>query len=179
MNKDNYANAYENWTVRTGLKFQFSDAVSVLLRYSHTKQNDPTPVQTNSNTDTSIDPTTGKPWGIQTFTPPGYYTTNPNQVAANLPTYDIPTPIIETMTVKADLGFANFTSLSQYREEITQQSTNLDQTALARIFQLAWTSDLRLYDQPGIPTDLQTRSAPAMDGGPLLLELPRYVFHLH
>ena len=41
--KDNYGAAYENWTVRTGLKFQLTDAVSVLLRYSHAKQNDPTP----------------------------------------------------------------------------------------------------------------------------------------
>ncbi len=177
VNKDNYAAAYENWTVRTGLKFQFSDAVSVLLRYSHTKQDDPTPVQTNSNTDTTIDPTTGQPWGTQTFAVPGFYTTNPNLVAANLPRYDIPTTDIETMTVKADLGFANFTSLSQYRQEDTQQSTDLDQTGLSDL--RAWTSDLRLYDQPGIPTDLQTRSAPAMDGGPLLLELPRYVCHLH
>ena len=135
VNKDNYAAKYQNWTARTGLKFQFSDAVSVLLRYSHTKQNDPTPVQTNSNTDTTIDPTTGKSWGTQTFAVPGLYTTNPNQVAANLPRYDIPTTDIETMTIKADLGFANFTSLSQYRQELTQQSTDLDQTGLP-IFEL-------------------------------------------
>jgi iron complex outermembrane receptor protein len=149
VNKNNYAAAYENWTVRTGLKVQFSDAVSVLLRYSHTKQDDPTPVQTNSNTDTTIDPTTGKSWGTQTHTSPtGFgplgpysvnpnyvYTTNPNLVAANQVRYDIPTTDIETMTVKADLGFANLTSLSQYREELTQQSTDLDQTGLP-IFEL-------------------------------------------
>ena len=53
VDKNNDADAYENWTVRTGLKFQFSDALSVLFRYTHSKQNDPTPVQTNSNTDTT------------------------------------------------------------------------------------------------------------------------------
>ncbi len=83
--KNNYGAAYENWTVRTGLKFQLTDAVSVLFRYSHTKQNDPTPTATNSNTDTSINPTTGQSWGTQTFTPPGYYTTNTNQIAASIP----------------------------------------------------------------------------------------------
>ena len=68
--KTTMAPRIENWTVRTGLKFQLTDAVSVLLRYSHSKQNDLTPVATNSNTDTSINPTTGQPWGTQTFTRP-------------------------------------------------------------------------------------------------------------
>ena len=153
VNKNNYAAAYQDWTVRTGLKFQFSDAVSVLLRYSHTRQNDPTPVQTNSNTDTTIDPTTGKPWGTQTICrqpasvpwtvldPSNQvYTTNPNLVAADLPTYDIPVTDIETMTVKADLGFANFTSLSQYRQEITAAVDRSRPDRLPRSFSLDFRS---------------------------------------
>jgi iron complex outermembrane recepter protein len=138
---NNYANSSQDWTIRTGVKFQFSDAVSVLLRYTHSRQADPTAIETNSNTDTSINLTTGKPWGVQTFAVPGLYTTNPSQVADNLPTYVVPVTDIETVTVKADLGFANLTSLSQYREEQTQQSENLDQTALP-IFQLG----LPIYD---------------------------------
>ncbi len=38
------------------------------------------------------------------------------------------------MTVKADLGFANLTSYTQYRQEITAQSTDLSQIAPARVF---------------------------------------------
>ena len=47
FDNDSHVAAYENWTVRTGLKFQFSDAVSVLFRYTHSKQDDPSPVQYN------------------------------------------------------------------------------------------------------------------------------------
>jgi iron complex outermembrane recepter protein len=132
---DSHVAAYENWTVRTGLKLQFSDAVSVLFRYTHSKQDDPSTQMLNSNTDTSIDPTTGKPWGIQTYTFLGPYTTNPNQVAANLPRLYRNSTNIETVTVKADLGFANFTSLSQYRQEDVNQSEALQQVAFT-IFQL-------------------------------------------
>ena len=132
---DSHVAAYENWSLRTGLKVQFSDAVSALFRYSHSKQDDPSTQMLNSNTDTSIDPTTGKPWGIQTFAVPGTYTTNPNQIAANLPRKYTNNTDIETMTVKADLGFANLTSLSQYRQENVDQSEALQQVALP-IFQL-------------------------------------------
>jgi iron complex outermembrane receptor protein len=127
--------AYENWTVRTGLKVQFTDSVSALFRYTHSNQDDPSTQMLNSNTDTSINPTTGQPWGIQTFTVPGTYTTNPNQIAANLPRIYTNDSDIITGTIKADLGFANFTSLSQYRQENVNQSEALQQVALP-IFQL-------------------------------------------
>ena len=68
---DSHVGAYENWTVRTGLKVQFTDGISALFRYTHSDLDDPTTQMLNSNTDTSIDPTTGRPWGIQTFTFPG------------------------------------------------------------------------------------------------------------
>ena len=132
---DSRVAAYENWTVRTGVKLQFTDAVSALFRYTHSDQDDPSTQMLNSNTDTSIDPTTGKPWGIQTYTFLGPYTTNPNQIAANLPRLYTNRTNIETMTVKADLGFANFTSLSQYRQENVNQSEALQQVAFS-IFQL-------------------------------------------
>ena len=67
VDDDSHVGAYENWTVRTGLKFQFTDGLSALFRYTHSDQDDPTTQMLNSNTDTSIDPTTGKPWGIQTY----------------------------------------------------------------------------------------------------------------
>lgn len=130
--------AYENWTVRTGLKFQFTDGVSALFRYTHSDLDDPSTQMLNSNTDTSINPTTGQPWGIQTYTVPvpGSYTTNPDQIAASLPRLYTNSTNIETITVKADLGFANFTSLSQYRQEDVNQSEALQQVATPTIFQL-------------------------------------------
>ncbi len=132
---DSHVAAYENWTVRTGLKFQFTDTVSALFRYTHSDVDDPSTQMLNSNTDTSIDPTTGMPWGIQTYTFLGPYTTNPDQIAASLPRIYTNSTNIETATVKADLGFANFTSLSQYRQEDVNQSEALQQVAFT-IFQL-------------------------------------------
>ena len=132
---DSDVGAYENWTVRTGLKFQFTDWLSALFRYTHSDQDDPTTQMLNSNTDTSINPTTGQPWGIQTYAVPGTYTTNPNQIAANLPRLYTNSTNIETATIKADLGFADLTSYSQYRQEDVNESEALQQVALP-IFQL-------------------------------------------
>jgi iron complex outermembrane receptor protein len=156
VDEDSHVAAYENWTIRTGLKFQFTDTLSALFRYTHSNQDDPSTQMLNSNTDTSIDPTTGKPWGLQTFNfGPGSYTTNPNQIAAGLPRlYTNDTDII-TGTVKYDLGFANFTSLSQYRQENVNQSESLGQIAPTffqlglPIFDYTTSQEFLLTSKPG------------------------------
>lgn len=142
INGDDDVGAYKNWTVRTGLKFEIGERVSMLVRYVRSKQNDPTAILTNSNTDTTINPSTGQPWGVQTFAVPGLFTTNPDEVANNRPTFIKSQTDIAQLTVKADLGFANFTSYSQWRQEDVDQSEDLDQTGLA-IFQLG----LPIFDQ--------------------------------
>lgn len=142
LNGDDHVGAYQNWTVRTGLKFQLSDRVSVLARYTRAHENDPTAIETNSNTDTTTDPTTGLPWGVQTQKVAGFYTTNPNQVANNLPTFLTSGTNIAQLTIKADLDFATLTSYSQWRQEDVNQSEDLDQTGLP-IFQLG----LPIFDQ--------------------------------
>jgi iron complex outermembrane receptor protein len=135
LDDDNHVDAYQNWTVRTGLKWEISDKVSVLAHYTHSREDDPTAILTNSNTDTSTDPTTGLAWGITTRAVPGFFTTNPNQVADNLPTFITSATDIAQLTVKADLSFANLISYSQWRRENVNQSEDLDQTGLP-IFQL-------------------------------------------
>jgi iron complex outermembrane recepter protein len=132
---DDHVGAYKDWTVRTGLKVNFTDKLSALLRYTLSRENDPTSILVNSNTDTTINPTTGMPWGVTTHAVPGLYTTNPNQVANNLPTFITSDSNIAQLTLKADLNFADFTSYSQWRREVVNQSENLDQTGLP-IFQL-------------------------------------------
>jgi iron complex outermembrane receptor protein len=129
VNGDSDVGAYENYTVRTGLKFQLGDKVSVLARVSHAGENDPTSELTNTNTDTSTDPTTGKPWGLQTYTF-GPYTTDPNHVAELQPVFVTSQNTVAQLTVKADLGFADFTSYTQWRKENTNASENLAQAAL-------------------------------------------------
>ena len=135
LDGDDHVGSYENWTVRAGLKFQISDSVSLLARYSHSDMNDPTAMMTNSNTDKTVDPTTGRPWGIQTFAVPGRFTTGKNEIAADIPRRIRTKTDIAQATLKADLGFANLTSYSQYRKEKTDQSEDLDHTGLT-IFQL-------------------------------------------
>ena len=141
VNGDSHVGAYKNWTLRTGLKVRFSDKVWALARFTDSQEDDPTSMMINSNTDTSINPTTGKPWGIETFTVPGTYTTNPDQVALDLPTFATSNSAIAQLTLKADLDFADLTSYSQWRRENSNASENLDQTALP-IFQLG----LPVYD---------------------------------
>jgi iron complex outermembrane receptor protein len=152
--------AYENWSVRAGLKANLGDNVTLLARYQHSDQNDPSGQMLNSNTDTSINPSTGQPWGIQTFTSfPGFpgpiYTTNPDQIAANQERIIHTHTDAAQLTIKADLGFANLTSYTQYRAEATNQSEDLDQTALP-IFQLGlpifdntWSQELLLTSKAG------------------------------
>jgi iron complex outermembrane receptor protein len=155
FNNNDQVGAYENWSVRTGLKAEFGDRVSVLLRYTHQRQDDPTSQMINSNTDSSVNPTTGLPWGITTFTVPGQFTTNPNQVAQDLPSYVRSNNDIVQLTVKADLGFGDLTSYTQWRQEDNNSSENLDQTA-AQIFQLGlpifdstYSQEILLSSKPG------------------------------
>ncbi len=124
VDNNDHIGAYENWTVRAGLKWQITDGLSALLRYTHSRKDDPTSILTNSNTDPSIDPTTGKAWGLGTIAYPGYYTTNPNQVAEILPTFVRSNSDIAQLTVKADVGFADLTSYSQWRQEDVNQGLN-------------------------------------------------------
>jgi iron complex outermembrane recepter protein len=134
VNGDSDVGAYENYTVRSGLKFQIGDKVSVLARVTHSGENDPTSELTNSNTDNSTDPTTGKPWGIQTYTSffgfPVPYTTDPNHVAELQPVFVTSQNTVAQLTVKADLNFANFTSYTQWRKENANASENLAQAAV-------------------------------------------------
>ncbi|HTV96020.1 MAG TPA: TonB-dependent receptor [Steroidobacteraceae bacterium] len=154
VNGDSDVGAYQNYTLRTGLKFQLGEKVSVLARFTHSGENDPTSELTNSNTDTTIDPTTGKPWGVQTYTF-GPYTTNPNQVAELQPVFVTSQNNIAQLTLKADLDFADFTSYTQYREENTNASENLAQAAVPifnlglPIFDITESQEFLFTSKPG------------------------------
>jgi iron complex outermembrane recepter protein len=156
VDNNDHVGDYENWTVRTGLKWQVTDGLSALVRYTHSKSDDPNPGLGNSNIDSSINPTTGQPWGIQTFTVPGTFTTNPNDVALRLPAFIRTNTDIAQLTVKADLGSTNLTSYSQWRQEDTDQSINQNFVAIPDslqlglpIFDSTYTLELLLSSKPG------------------------------
>ena len=115
---------YHDWSVRTGVKAQVSDDVSVMIRYQHSDDNDPTPALANSY----HDPVFGG--GQSLFAGPGQYTYNPNQVALGsapgLQVFSYLKSDVVQGTIKADLGFAKLTSYTQYRRETGD--SNLSQT---------------------------------------------------
>lgn len=146
---------YENWSVRLGLKAQLSDTVELLLRYKHGSVDDPTPLLTASFNNSEFG--LGAPFGGI----PGTFTTNPNEIAsgsapADQELFRSNNDVVQG-TLKADLGFADFTSYSQYRSENVDSSIELDYSGL-EIFQLGlpnfnetWSQEFLLNSKPGTP----------------------------
>lgn len=143
LTHDDEYGEYDNWSARTGLKAQLSDSVSVLLRYMHSSTNDPSSLLTNAYTDTTgqagflkklplsaygTNDSTGRAL-VDFFLPPTASTSNPNEMD---------TPFRNTFTnksdsvqgtVKADVGFADLTSYSQYRKDGSLNLQDLDASA--------------------------------------------------
>lgn len=132
---------FENWSVRTGLKADLSDTVSVMIRYQHSSIDDPTPLLTASYRDSEIG--TGYPY----FAAPGQFTFDPDQVAtgthpSDQEFYRAKSDVVQG-TIKVDLGFADLTSYTQYRKESADASIELDYSGVE-------------YFQLGLPNDNET-----------------------
>jgi iron complex outermembrane recepter protein len=112
---DDDQGAYENWTVRTGLKFDLSNTTSFLLRYEHENVNDPTQEESNAYV------VNGQPISLQTVIPGAIVATRPGDVADPSPNpalFKAKNDIVQ-LTWSLDLGFADLTSYSQFRHEQT------------------------------------------------------------
>ena len=149
------AGDYRNWSVRLGLKADLSEKVSVLLRYQHSHVNDPNPLLTASYRDPTFG--SGAPW----FLPAAAVTFNPDEIGsgsgpAEKDFLHINSNVLQG-TIKADLGFANLTSYTQYRKESVDASIEVDYSA-APLLQLGlpndnhtWSQELLLNSKPGSP----------------------------
>ncbi|PEQ11849.1 TonB-dependent receptor [Novosphingobium sp. PC22D] len=143
---------YENWSVRLGLKAELSENVDVLLRYKHGDVDDPSPLLVTSYVDDEIG--LGAPFGGFA----GPYTTKKNEVATgSQPEFFQSNSDVVQLTINADLGFADLTSYSQYRNEKVDSSLELDYSG-ADIFQLGlpnnnetWSQEFLLTSKPGTP----------------------------
>ncbi|MEW9856444.1 TonB-dependent receptor [Novosphingobium sp. M1R2S20] len=129
LNGDDNIGEYNNYSVRSGLKFDIGDIGSLLLRYMHAEQHDPRPVISN----TYVDPVLGV--GAPFIAPPGSYVTDPDLVARSGPALFVSKSDVFQGTLKLDLGFADFTSYTQYRTENGDQSQDLDATGIP-LFQI-------------------------------------------
>jgi len=146
IDDDKKVGAYENWSIRTGLKFEVGDNASVLLRYGHSETDDPSLLLTNAYVDRDgssgmlsrvptaaygTNSTANRPL-VYYYAPTGTYATKPSEVA-----FDPAAPVAFTNvsdtyqgTVKVDLGFGDLTSYTQYRKESAVNLEDLDSTAL-------------------------------------------------
>lgn len=152
IGNDDKVGKYESWNVRAGLKLDFGPA-SLVVRYQHGDVNDPTPMMSN----TYVDPVFGemKPGFVPDITRGILYTTDPDQVALDKPSFFKSITNAVQSTFKVDLGFADLTSYTQYRTENVNSSQNLDNTG-ATIFQLGLpvtdqtiSQELLLNSKPG------------------------------
>ena len=106
--------AYDDWNVRTGLKVDFSESISVLLRYEHQAINDPT------SQEASVYVLNGQPITEQAVIPGAIVATRPGDVSNSC----IPRCVgfvanndIVQLTPTFDLGFGTLTSYTQFRHE--------------------------------------------------------------
>jgi iron complex outermembrane recepter protein len=137
VNNDDRVSEYTEYAIRTGAKVDLGDSASLLVRYQHSESRNPGP--TNANT--LVDPEfgLGAPFFLLDMNGqpavPGLIATHPDQVAQDgRPFVKVKTDIVQA-TLKADLGFADLTSYTQYRSEEQDQSLDLDFTA-ATVFQI-------------------------------------------
>ena len=127
--------------------------MSVLLRYQHSHTDDPTNLLITSYTESSPSSpllpftiTSGAPFYAQ----PGEFTFDPDEVATGTHPNDqeflrSDTDVVQ-LTVKADLGFADLTSYSQYRKEEVDSSIETDYSGVVDSLEI------------GLPNDNETLS---------------------
>ena len=146
---------YENWSVRLSMKADLTDDVSLLLRYKHGKVDDPSSLLPASFADSQFGQ--GAPFGGI----PGTYTNKPNEVAlgshpSDQEYFHSNSDVLQA-TLTADLGFADFTSYTQYRNEKVDSSFDSDYSGV-EILQFGlpnnndtWSQEFLLTSKAGPP----------------------------
>lgn len=115
--------AYENWAVRLGAKWDVTDTTSILLRLASAETDDPAPVNTSLYEEDGVVLSTAALFGSPVAT-------EPYDVSYGFKNkFTSETDSIQ-LTIKSDLGFADFTSYTQYRDETGTHVYDFDASAL-------------------------------------------------
>ena len=163
---------YENWSIRAGVKVDLSDSASLVLRYTHTENRDPTTQMINAYVDKDgtagflslVSPAGRAIYGASSskgmalthfYFPSTTYTTTPGKILLDARAESRATIDAVQGTLKLDLGFADFTSYTQYRREKTPYYGDLDATAvpgfgiLVGIDDQSFSQEFLLNSKPG------------------------------
>lgn len=173
-NGDDEIGAYENWSLRLGLKADLTDDVSLLLRWIHAETDDPTTQLVNAFIDKSgdagffdkVSPAGQAIYGTSSskglplvffFAPSTTFATRPGDVLLNKPLSFRTNSDALQATIKADLGFADLISYSQYRKDLSPYFGDLDATAIPMfnlfvgVDDVTWSQEFLLNSKPGGP----------------------------
>lgn len=150
FNGDDKVGRYENLSLRAGLSAEVTDNISLLFRYSHTSKND---ARGFLQTPYVLD---GKPACYACNLPGAIYSTKRGEISADeLLKYRYRSNVYQ-LTAAFDLGFANLTSYTQYREDSTPENyysldyTNLPTLALNLVdSNKTFTQELLATSAPG------------------------------
>lgn len=153
VTEERHANAYANWSVRGGLKLNIGDSASVLLRYTHQNTNDPTSTAYGTY---RLD---GRPlsaaanfaaiFGSPVFTNHRDEVTSPDSTV-----FKNKSDIFQA-TIQDDLGFAELTSYTQYRQERAIETVDADASSTRLFYGVVpvrdrtFTQELLLNSKPG------------------------------
>jgi iron complex outermembrane receptor protein len=150
--------AYDDWTVRAGIKVDLTDSLSVLFHYTHQRVGDPTNVAGN------VYVLNGEPQALGTVIPGAIVPTRPNDVA--LPAGE--RPILEAkndiyqLTTTLNLDFATLKSYSQYRQDVSSTYISLGDVSVPTVFinfyvpDRTVTQEFLLSSKPGGPLEWTT-----------------------
>ncbi|TCM14608.1 iron complex outermembrane receptor protein [Novosphingobium sp. PhB165] len=164
----------EDWSIRVGMKADLTDDVSLLLRWIHAETDDPTTQLVNAYVDQSggagffdkvsaagqaiygMSSSKGLPL-VYLYAPTSTFATKPSDVLLNTPVSFRSNSDALQVTLKADMGFADFTSYTQYRKDLSPYYGDLDATAIP-MFNIyvgvndeTWSQEFLLNSKPGSP----------------------------
>ncbi|HEX8055550.1 MAG TPA: TonB-dependent receptor [Novosphingobium sp.] len=139
---------FEDWIVRAGLKVNLTDSLSAMVRYTHSYTNDPNPALVASYRDPIF--------GDGAYnTPDNQKTYKPNEIGTYYPIFIKTKSDVFQGTIKADLGFADLSSFTQYRKENVDSSISLNYAG-APFFALGlpnknstWSQEILMNSKPG------------------------------